>query len=70
MIECLTKSKHPVHTITFDKDKGFGDRMSIANALNADNYCIRPYTSQDKGTVANRIGQMSRFCLKRMTLVL
>jgi IS30 family transposase len=57
-----------VHTITFDNDKGFADHMRDANALNADNFFTRPYTSQDKGTVENRIGQLRRFFPKKTDL--
>jgi IS30 family transposase len=68
MIKSLLKSKHPIHTITFDNDKGFADHMMVAKALNADTYFTRPYTSQDKGTVENRIGQIRRFFPKKTDL--
>ncbi len=62
------KSKHQIHTITFENDKAFVDRMTIARALCADNYFTRPYTSQDKGTVENRIGQLRRSFPKKTDL--
>ena len=68
IIKSLLKCKHPIHTITFDNDKGFADHMTVANALNADTYFTRPYTSQDKGTVENRIGQLRRFFPKKTDL--
>jgi IS30 family transposase len=68
MIKSLLKSKHPIHTITFDNDKGFTDHMMVAKALDADTYFTRPYTSQDKGTVENRIGQLRRFFPKKTDL--
>jgi IS30 family transposase len=68
IIKSLAKSKHSVHTITFDNDKGFADHMRVANALNADTYFTRPYTSQDKGTVENRIGQLRRVFPKKTDL--
>ena len=68
MIKSLLKSKHPIHTITFDNDKGFADHMLVAKALNANTYFTRPYTSQDKGTVENRIGQLRRFFPKKTDL--
>ena len=68
MIKSLVKSKHPIHTITFDNDKGFADHMVVAKALNDDTYFTRPYTSQDKGTVENRIGQLRRFFPKKTDL--
>lgn len=68
MVKSLLKSKYLIHTITFDNDKGFADHMSVAKALNADTYFTRPYTSQDKGTVENRIGQLRRFFPKKTDL--
>jgi IS30 family transposase len=68
IIKRLAKSKHPVHTITLDSDKCFADHMSVANALNVDTYFTRPYTSQDKGTVENRIGQLKRIFPKKTDL--
>jgi IS30 family transposase len=68
MIKSLLKSKHQIHTITFDNDKGFSDHMAVSKALNADTYFTRPYTSQDKGTVENRIGQLRRFFPKKTDL--
>jgi IS30 family transposase len=55
MIKSLLKSKYPIHTITFDNDKGFADHIMVGKALDADTYFTRPYTSQDKGTVEKRI---------------
>jgi IS30 family transposase len=65
MIKSLLKIKHQIHTITFDNDKSFDDHMTVAKALNADTYFTRPYTSQDKGTIENRIGQLRRFSPKK-----
>jgi transposase, IS30 family len=36
MIKSLLKSRHQIHTITFDNDKGFADQMTLAKALNDD----------------------------------
>jgi IS30 family transposase len=68
MIKSLFKSKHQIHAITFDNDKGFADYMTVAKALSADTYFTRPYTSQDKRTVENRIGQLRRFFPKKTDL--
>ena len=65
MKKSLVKSKHPVHTITFNNDKGFADHMSVVKSLNVDTYFTRTYTSQYKGTVENRIGQIRRFFPKK-----
>jgi len=50
-----------VKTLTLDNDKGFANHQSIADTLDADVYFTRPYTSQDKGTVENRIGVIRQF---------
>lgn len=68
IIKKLGKKSYPLHTITFDNDKGFADHMTVANTLNVGTYFTRPYTSQDKGTVENRIGQIRRFFPKKTDL--
>lgn len=50
-----------IKTLTFDNDKAFAKHSQIADQLKADTYFTRPYTSQDKGTVENRIGVIRRF---------
>jgi len=52
-------------TITFDNDQGFSQHEKIANDLKVKTYFTRPYTSQDKGTVENRIWQLRRFIPKQ-----
>ena len=70
IIKKLKQCKHPLHTITFDNDKGFADHMKVAQELKVKTYFTRPYTSQDKGTVENRIGQIRRFFPKKTDLSL
>lgn len=50
-----------IKTLTFDNDKAFANHQSIGRKLDADVYFTRPYTSQDKGTVENRIGVIRQF---------
>jgi len=50
-----------IKTLTLDNDKGFANHRSIGRTLDADVYFTRPYTSQDKGTVENRIGVIRQF---------
>jgi IS30 family transposase len=50
-----------LHTLTFDNDKAFAGHRAIGLALGLETYFTRPYTSQDKGTVENRIGQIRCF---------
>ncbi len=68
IIKKLSQVVYPMHTITFDNDKGFADHMDVAHMLNVKTYFTRPYTSQDKGTVENRIGQLRRFFPKKTDL--
>jgi len=50
-----------IHTLTFDNDLAFARHQDIASMLNVKTYFTRPYMSQDKGTVENRIGVIRRF---------
>lgn len=50
-----------IKTVTVDNDKAFANHQSLGETLNAPVYFTRPYTSQDKGTVENRIGVIRRF---------
>jgi len=61
IIEKMKKEKQQLHTLTFDNDLAFADHQQIAKLLNVQTYFTRPYTSQDKGTVENRIGVIRRF---------
>jgi len=65
----LTKfSSSWIKTITFDNGKEFAKHYKIGELLNAKTYFTRPYTSQDKGTVENRIGVIRRFFPKKTDL--
>ena len=68
IIDQLGNSTYRLHTLTFDNDKAFTEHESIGNKLNAATYFTRPYTSQDKGTVENRIGIIRRFYPKKTDL--
>jgi IS30 family transposase len=68
IIKELEQADYPMHTVTFDNDLGFANHMEVAEALNVDTFFTRPYTSQDKGTVENRIGQIRRFFPKKTDL--
>ena len=50
-----------VHTMTFDNGKEFARHLKVAQDCQLDTYFTRPYTSQDKGTVENRIGVIRRW---------
>lgn len=57
-----------IKTITFDNGKEFAQHNKIAKDLKVKTYFTRPYTSQDKGTVENRIGVLRRFFPKKTDL--
>jgi len=61
IIDKLKSKKQTIKTMTFDNDLAFAQHEKIAKQLNAKTYFTRPYTSQDKGTVENRIGVIRRF---------
>ena len=55
--QCLKNTKYKLKTITFDNDKAFACHEKVGKYTKAKTYFTRPYTSQDKGTVENRIGK-------------
>lgn len=55
-------------TITFDNGKEFAGHQEIAEEFNLKTYFTTPYTSQEKGTVENRIGVIRRFFPKKTDL--
>lgn len=57
-----------VKTITFDNGKEFAGHQEIAKEFNLKTYFTTPYTSQEKGTVENRIGVIRRFFPKKTDL--
>ena len=64
----LYSMKGIIKTLTFDNDQAFSKHESIGKILTAATYFTRPYTSQDKGTVENRIGLIRRFFPKKTDL--
>ena len=65
-LSCFSSSW--VKTLTFDNGKEFAGHQKIGELLNAKTYFTRPYTSQEKGTVENRIGVIRRFFPKKTDL--
>lgn len=68
IVENLNRNNYFAHTLTFDNDKAFSCHMQVAKLMNVKTYFTRPYTSQDKGTVENRIGVIRRFLSKKTNL--
>jgi len=61
IIAKLGREKTKIYTLTFDNGLEFANHQKIAKILKVKTYFTRPYTSQDKGTVENRIGVIRRF---------
>jgi transposase, IS30 family len=68
IISALKTNSFKAKTLTFDNDKAFSGHMDIAKEMTLKTYFTRPYTSQDKGTVENRIGVIRRFLPKKTNL--
>jgi transposase, IS30 family len=56
---------HWIKTFTYDNDMAFSQHQKINESLKTKSFFTRPYTSQDKGTVENRIGVIRRFFPKK-----
>ena len=69
IISCIKKNKYKPRTLTFDNDLAFSRHHEIAKLFNVSTYFTRPYTSQDKGTVENRIGVIRRYFPKKTNLI-
>jgi len=54
-----------IKTMTYDNDMAFTKHQKINEVLGTKSFFTRPYTSQDKGTVENRIGVIRRFFPKK-----
>jgi IS30 family transposase len=52
---------HWIRTFTYDNDQAFTLHHKINKALSTRSFFTHPYTSQEKGTVENRIGVLRRF---------
>ena len=70
IIKKLSTSSYTLHTLTFDNDKAFSGHQVVGKRFDISTYFTRPYTSQDKGTVENRIGVIRRFFPKKTDLTI
>jgi transposase, IS30 family len=64
----LSKLPFKLRTITMDNDSAFMHHLELKDKLSVKTYFTRPYTSQDKGSVENRIGVVRRFIPKKTDL--
>jgi transposase, IS30 family len=67
-MNCIKRNNYQAKTLTFDNDLAFSCHEMISQNVGAKSYFTRPYTSQDKGTVENRIGLLRRFFPKKTNL--
>lgn len=68
IVKAANKNNYKPRTMTFDNDKAFSSHTKVAEAIGVKTYFTRPYTSQDKGSVENRIGVIRRFFPKKTNL--
>ncbi|MEX2410684.1 MAG: IS30 family transposase [Candidatus Paceibacterota bacterium] len=64
---CMVSSSW-IKTLTYDNGKEFAMHKKVSDKTGAKSFFTRPYTSQDKGTVENRIGVVRRFFPKKTDL--
>ena len=57
----IRRCEHKVKSITFDNDKSFANHYLVAEKYKIKTFFTHPYSSQEKGTVENRIGVIRRF---------
>lgn len=68
IVSIIRAKKMPVKSLTFDNDMAFADHLHVQKQLKVKTYFTHPYTSQDKGTVENRIGVVRMFFPKKTDL--
>ncbi len=61
----IDRCEHDIKSITFDNDLAFATHYKIKESLNIKTFFTHPYSSQEKGTVENRIGTLRRFFPKK-----
>jgi transposase, IS30 family len=65
IIRRMKKSSPWIKTMTYDNDISFRYHQRVNEALNVKSYFTHPFSSQEKGSVENRIGQIRRFFPKK-----
>lgn len=65
IVRKLKNCKRWLKTMTYDNDMAFADHASVNKLLDTKSFFTHPFTSQEKGTVENRIGLLRRFFPKR-----
>lgn len=59
-LKAICKTSHSVHTLTLDNDQSFAQHYRL-HPQGVKTFFTRPYCSQDKGSVENRIGILRQF---------
>ena len=59
------RCKHKILSITFDNDQAFANHDNLKRELKVKTFFTHPYSSQEKGSVENRIGIIRRFFPKK-----
>lgn len=62
--------KQWLKTMTYDNDLAFASHKTVNDQLQTKSFFTHPYTSQEKGTVENRIGVLRRFFPKKTDFAL
>jgi transposase, IS30 family len=65
IIRKMKPCKHWLKTLTYDNDLAFAMHNKVNDELKTKSYFTHPYTSQEKGTVENKIGIIRRFFPKQ-----
>jgi IS30 family transposase len=61
----MKKSSSWIKTMTYDNDISFRYHQKVNEALEVQSYFTHPFSSQEKGSVENRIGLLRRFFPKK-----
>lgn len=70
LIRKMKPCKHWLRTMTYDNDRAFALHTTVNKELKIKSFFTHPYTSQEKGTVENRIGVLRRFFPKKTDFTL
>jgi IS30 family transposase len=65
IIRKMKPCEHWLKTMTYDNDLAFALHTTVNEELKTKSFFTHPYTSQEKGTVENRIGVLRRFFPKK-----
>jgi len=67
-VELLQQWMPFIHTITSDNEKEFANHKEIAEQLNIEFFCAKPYDIWERGANENLNGLVRQYFLKKLTL--